>query len=205
MVKASKKNKPRYWLMPILENMGACVNAVQYVRHEYRATFAERWATGPRGDWMLWLATSAEVDRRLVVMAACGCVEDGFARHPPEDPYKKLGGQLLVAARQWAYGEQPLQHLESVVQQVQHLRSTQARAAYHAASIASCSPLGARMHASFAVSYTAAAATLAPGTGYTESQRRSADIVRGVIPWKVVESAMIKYARRNNCLVELTP
>ena len=55
----------------------ACAEAVAWVE---RKSMRTAWRTCPKGDWMLWLAARVGVDRRQIVLAACGCARLSLGR-----------------------------------------------------------------------------------------------------------------------------
>lgn len=80
----------------LLERLGACEKAVMWVGDRDAAT---AWAECPRGDWMLWAAARAGVDRRLLVRAAAACAR--LVLHmvvPGEERPRKA----IEAAEAWA-------------------------------------------------------------------------------------------------------
>jgi hypothetical protein len=82
---------------------GACDEAIAWLATlPASATLADVWASCERGDWMLWLAMAAEIDRRLVVEAACDCAETALVHVPPGD---ERPARAIAAARAWARGE----------------------------------------------------------------------------------------------------
>jgi hypothetical protein len=57
----------------ILTRLGACPPALDWALDRRGQPARRVWNACPRGDWLLWLAAKLEVDRRLVVLAACDC------------------------------------------------------------------------------------------------------------------------------------
>ncbi len=53
-----------------LNEMDACSEAVEWVGKRGVKT---AWRDCKRGDWMLWLAGRLDIDRNLLVLAACDC------------------------------------------------------------------------------------------------------------------------------------
>ena len=56
-----------------LEQLRACKEARVY-RKQFK-TFKEAWDNCPRGDWMLWIASRAKVDKRKLTLAKGKCAE----------------------------------------------------------------------------------------------------------------------------------
>jgi hypothetical protein len=50
-----------------------CEDALAY--RATHSTFAEAWQHCPRGDWMLWIATKAGVDKRTLTLAKALCAK----------------------------------------------------------------------------------------------------------------------------------
>lgn len=46
---------PKYDVILILEEMGACYQGMSWVERQKHPTFHSMWGACPRGDWMLWL------------------------------------------------------------------------------------------------------------------------------------------------------
>ena len=63
---------------------------------------ATAWRECKRGDWMLWLAGVAEIDRRLLVAAACDCAETALDHVREEDLIAVL--LALHVAREFVAG-----------------------------------------------------------------------------------------------------
>jgi hypothetical protein len=69
----------------ILRQFGACQGALDWLAANQRPTFLEVWNECPRGDWLIWLAARAGIDRRLIVLAACDCAETSVSYVPASD------------------------------------------------------------------------------------------------------------------------
>ena len=54
----------------ILTELGACHEAVKWAG---RKTHKKAWETCKRGEWLLWIAGKVDIDRKLLVLAACAC------------------------------------------------------------------------------------------------------------------------------------
>lgn len=65
-------------------------------------TLAEAYALCPRGEWLLWLAARVEVDRKLIVKAACACAQVAVTEHWKGGPEPQAA---LDTAMAWARGE----------------------------------------------------------------------------------------------------
>src|SRR3990172_5601749 len=51
-----------------------------------------------RGDWMLWIAARLEIDKKLIVLAACDCAELSLQFVPNNENRPK---EAIEAARRW--------------------------------------------------------------------------------------------------------
>ena len=75
-------------LLATLDHLGACEEPRTWLADEAPRAGLGRagvrlWNACDRGDWLLWLAASAGVDRRLVVLAACDCARLAL-KHVPK-------------------------------------------------------------------------------------------------------------------------
>lgn len=66
-------------LKPILVEMGACREAIEWAANR-RISMAS-WRQCERGDWMLWLANKACLDRKLIIAACCDIAEIAVGRY----------------------------------------------------------------------------------------------------------------------------
>lgn len=82
-----------------LREHDACEDAITWLGDRDDAT---AWRECERGDWLLWGAATAGVDRRLVVRAACACAR-------PALPYVAAGElrplRAIEDAEAWTRGE----------------------------------------------------------------------------------------------------
>jgi hypothetical protein len=69
---------------------------------EFPGTAAQAWLRCPRGDWMLWVAAHAGVERRLVVRAACDCARLALRFVPSGEERPRLA---IEAVERWCKGE----------------------------------------------------------------------------------------------------
>ena len=60
------------------------------------------WRDCERGDWMLWLAAKAGVDRRTVVKAACACARTALVHVPAGEERPR---RALELAEAWTRGQ----------------------------------------------------------------------------------------------------
>ncbi len=173
---------------------------------------AAMWAGCLRGDILLWLASWAGVDRRLVVGATCAAVRPALGYIPQGEDRPRLA---IEAAEAWARGEEgvtvdsvggseqaayaawvalrastrsnPSAMAASAAAQYAALAAFRDSAAVDAvaaaADVASADP-------ALAVLFAGAADALARGLVRTAYMAAVADCVRTQIPWPVVEAVL---------------
>jgi len=81
-----------------LTEMSACMSAVNWVNKRGIKT---AWRDCPRGDWMLWLAGRLDIDRKLLVLAACDCAETAL-QYVPEGEARPA--KAIQTSRNWCNG-----------------------------------------------------------------------------------------------------
>jgi len=144
----------------LLERLGACREAADW----YDGRDSEQaWAECERGDWMLWVAGKLNVDRKVLVAAACECAELALVHVPDGEDRPR---QAIETARAWVSGN-------ATLEQVRKAASAAYAAAYAVAARAAASAADAAAYASRA-----------------KSLRRSAEIVRAHISWVVLHEAV---------------
>lgn len=90
----------------ILAELGACSEARQWAASLPDGTTpAQAWAACERGDWLLWLATKAGVDRRIVVCAACACARPALSLWEARFPRDQRPRVAIETAEAWSRGE----------------------------------------------------------------------------------------------------
>lgn len=147
-----------------LVSLGACSEAREWVGARDLAT---AWSECQRGDWMLWLAARAGVDRRVLVLACCDVAEPALVHVPPGEDRPRIA---IETARAWCRGEATI---------------GQVRAAGRAAQAAAYSAAAAD-DAAAADAYVADDDDAAR----RESLARSADIVHARITAEMVATAI---------------
>jgi len=183
-------------LMTALETVGACREAREWLRAERKRRpgakrSIERWEACPRGDWLLWLAAKAGVDRRMVVMAACAVAREALVHVPAGGDRPR---RCIETAERWCRGE-------ATIEDVRVARRTAAAAAHadadaadaaHAAAAyaAAAAAYAAAAAAADAAAAAAAAAARVRDTVRAQSLARSAEIVRSIVPWADVERGL---------------
>ncbi len=154
-----------------LRDMNACPEAVEWV---VRRGIKTAWRDCERGDWMLWLAGRLDIDRKLLVLAACDCAETAL-QYVPEGEDRPA--KAIQTARNWCNGTASLQEVQVA-----------AYAAY-AADAADAAAYAA--NASYAA-YAADAADAAYAAAYAAARKGCADLVRKRIPVEIIEAAFFK-------------
>lgn len=66
------------------------------------ADVREHWQACPRGDWLLWLAGRADVDRKLLVRAACACAREALVHVAAGEDRTRIA---IETAEAWTRGE----------------------------------------------------------------------------------------------------
>ena len=132
-----------------LTALDACTDAVAWARTQPDPQTA--WDNCQRGDWMLWCAARAGIDRRSLVLAACDCAETA-ADHADSDTQMSIVW-TIETARLWARGEGGID-LGDVRAAV--YAAADVRAAVYAAAAAAVAVSYASAYAAYAAAYTAA-------------------------------------------------
>jgi len=85
-----------------LEHLDACPPALAWCREQPAGLSAYAlYRRCPRGDWLLWLAATLDLDRRLIVLGACDCAETALVYLPADEPRPRLA---IETARAWVAG-----------------------------------------------------------------------------------------------------
>jgi hypothetical protein len=170
-----------------LEREGASGDVVDWAR-PYDGDFDRLWSECPRGDWLLALAVRIDVERRLLVRAACSCARLALAHLPEDEDGQRLAGALEAAAA-WSAGaleaDACTPHKQVASQALEAARD----AAAGAAGVAVLSALDAIWQAEAAVNaaaFAAQASVLGAGDcammeALHFTQRKSAQLVRAAI------------------------
>lgn len=176
-------------LLRRLAVLPACAEARAWAA-DTPGTPAELWAACTRGDWLLWVAMRAGVDRRVVVLAACDCAETA-APHLT-DSARGPALAALEVARRWARGGATQQDVRNANAALTGREDDDAadHAACAVAFAAYAAFVSAHSVAADDVSMSATyAARVVPGV--RTGLGRCADLVRARIPWADVESALL--------------
>jgi len=170
--------------------LNACDDSREWARGK---TLAVAWRTCHRADWMLWLASRAEVPRQALVLAACACARTSlqYVKQGEERPLR-----AIEAAEDWARGG--LTTLEQVRTAAYAAYAADAYAPIDAAREASATAAhAAGAYAAYAATYDAYAADAAreasaayAATYRSKALRSMAALVRKLIPYSMIAKAM---------------
>lgn len=88
-----------------IANLGACADAIAWLRTEAHPDLAAAWAACPRADWLLWLAgllaATGSPEHRAVVAAAADCAGAALDLAPGAAGARRA----VEAAQAWAQEE----------------------------------------------------------------------------------------------------
>ena len=205
----------------VLIELSACREAVEWVAGRDIQT---AWNECERGDWLLWIAARLEIDRKLVVLAACDCAEQSLKHIPDGEDRPRLA---IETARQWATGAASIEHVRQAdasayasayaadasayaSADAASASAYAATAAYAAAATAAADAASAAAYAyASAAADAAAAASAADAAAYAataavyvsaraESLKKAAKLVRKHITAEMIETAVNE--RNSKCL-----
>ena len=163
----------------ILTKLGACTEAVKWAG---RKTPKKAWETCKRGDWLLWIASKLDIDRKKLVLAACACARTALKYVPVGEDRPRIA---IETAEAWTRGEATIEQVRT------------AAYAADAACAAADAAYAAAAHAAYTAAYAAAhAAYAAAACAAYAAQKQMADIVRKIIPLSVIKEAIADYERR---------
>jgi len=158
----------------ILTELGACAEAVKWAG---RKTPKKAWETCKRGDWLLWIASKLDIDRKKLVLAACACARTALKYVPVGEDRPRIA---IETAEAWTRGEATIE---------------QVRTAAYAAS-AAADAASAAAHAAYAAARAAyAASAAAHAAAHAAARKDIADIVRKIIPFSVICKAIADYEK----------
>ena len=179
----------------ILTELGACSEAVKWAG---RKTHKQAWETCKRGDWLLWIADRFDVDRKLLVLAACGCARTVLKYVPVGEDRPRIA---IETAEAWTRGE-------AMIDQVRSAAYAAAYAAYAAADAASAAQAlyaaeaaayaADAVYAAYAVDAAVYAAHAADDVypltaAHAAAHKNMAGVVRKIIPFSVIKKAIADY------------
>ena len=149
-------------LVEFLKRNHACGESLEWLGDR---NLAQTWAECERGDWLLWLAAKAGIDRKRLVMAACACARLALVHVRIGEERPRIA---IETAEAWCRGE-------ATIEQVREARK--------AADAADAAAYAAAAAHAYAAAYAAAANS-------REMQQKTADIVRSMITVEEVEMAI---------------
>ena len=90
--------------------LGACSDAVEWLRTAAHPDLASAWAACQRGDWLLWLAARLSGPpwsdaRRPLVLAACACAREALPAFEARFPKDSRPRHALDTAEAWCRGD----------------------------------------------------------------------------------------------------
>ena len=164
-----------------IEKYHACRAAVEY-RKQFD-TFEQAWNACERGDWMLWIASKAGVDKRTLTLAKGLCAETVI--HLMKDKRSVKAVQTTIT---YGKGEATDQELANAAANAAYavVYANAANAAYAVVYAADA----AAANAAYAAVYAADAAYAAANAAYAvwkENQLKTANICREVLTEKVLK------------------
>jgi len=181
----------------------------------------ELWRDCERGDWLLWLAAEAGVNRHIVVEAACACARTALQYVPSGEENPR---RALETAEAWARGKADRMALRAttakitfstdatttfatysstVIFAICSASAAAAAAAYAAAITAITDAATAAAYAANAAAYVASAAFYASDGGksaWAQTLAECAQIVRERISVADIERASLK--GRTSCKIQ---
>jgi len=101
------------FFMEALHRLGACEDAITWSTG--RGSLEEAWSECGRGDWMLWFATEAGIDRRLVVYAACLCARESLPVWEACYPDDTRPLAAIETAEAWSRGEATVEAVQAIL------------------------------------------------------------------------------------------
>ena len=146
-----------------LKSMNACSDAIKWVGKRGLKT---AWRDCNRADWMLWLAARSNVDKKLIVLAACDCAETALKYVPKGENRPAMA---IQTSRNWCAGTATEQDCRNAAADAAYAAYAAAAAAYAAAYAAAAADAYAYAYATYAAAaaaYAAAAADAADADAY---------------------------------------
>jgi hypothetical protein len=97
-------------LTAALTTHDACDEAIAWVESSRRKLAAKIWDDCERGDWMMWIAARAGVDRKLIVSAACLCAREALKYVKPGEDRPRIA---IETAERWVRGEATIEEVRA--------------------------------------------------------------------------------------------
>ena len=137
-----------------LRSLGACPEAREWAAGY--STLAEAWTACERADWLLWYAgRHDDVDRRLLVRAACACARTALPHVPPGEDRPRLAIELAEA---WCNGRATIVEVHTAAAYAAAYAAYADADAAYAANAAAYAAYAAAAYAANAAAYAAYAA-----------------------------------------------
>jgi len=171
----------------ILTELAACPEAVKWAG---RKTHKKAWETCKWGDWLLWIAGRLDVDRKLLVLAACACARTALRFVPRGEDRPRIA---IETAEAWVRGEATIEQVRNAALAALAAADAAAHAAYAAAYAAADAAANAASRAAYAATDAAHAAAYAATDAAYAAHKNMADIVRKTIPFSVIKKAIAEY------------
>jgi len=96
-------------LIKTCRKLHACESAMNWLEENKNKTIEELYASCDRGDWLLWLFAKLEIDRKVLVLAACDCAEIVLKYIPEGEDRPRIA---IETARKWCRGEATLEEVK---------------------------------------------------------------------------------------------
>ena len=164
-----------------LERLGACSPSLEWLGSRSPEV---AWNECPRGDWLLWVASKAGLERKVVCFAACQVARSVLHLVPSGEERPRIA---IETAEAWCRGE-------ATIGEVRSAAHAAAPAAAHVAYAAAAAYADSAAYAAYAATRTTdaaeAAAYAADAASRERSLQASANIVRACISWGQVEAAL---------------
>ncbi len=180
-------NTIRRSIADVLDDLGACNEAIEWAEGQDDPRAA--WESCERGDWLLWICGKLDVDRRLLVTAACRCARLAL-RYVPSGEYRPL--IAIEMAEAWIRGEATIDQVRNAADAAYAYASAASAAAAASAAYAAYAATAASAAAAYAAADAAADAAYASAAAAYAARGRTlaecADLVRTAIDWPVVEA-----------------
>jgi len=181
-----------------LLGLGACADGRKWARGK---TAADAWRDCQRGDWMLWVAAKL-ADRKPVVLAACAVAREAL-QHVPTGEKRPL--RAIETAEAWCRGKVTIGAVRQAANAAYAAYAAYASNAAYAAYASDDAYDDASADSAYAAAASDAAsaaadaayAAYASDDAYAASLARSAEIVREMIPFAMIDiDGLLNHAPR---------
>ena len=152
----------------ILIKLNACRRAIEWVGDR---TIEQAVADCHRGDWLLWLASKLEIDKRKITLAKGLCANT--VRHLMKDDISKNTVDAVIAYGKGEIGEEELASAAATA-------AVAANAVAYAAAAVAANADDASATAAYAAAYAY------DGAARNENQKQTADICREILGEEII-------------------